>query len=312
MKFDVSDSLEFGVEIETHLPDTSPIEVGRYHSGKPVRSGPSFQGRYWSAEFDRSILAPDGRKPCEFVSPRLIGAKGIDALRDFVAFAAGSGASVNRSCGLHVTVGLRRLLGLGFSDSLIARHIGTQLCPLAHYHRLGVYASTGKGRHLPNPNGVWYSAPIQAKWGDFRNVLTNDAEPASLRLKLRELAEKSGRGYMSLLKVNSADPAIEFRVFGATLEWPEVQLHVATALGLVSRSTTLGAPMTFGTPNPARNPVEAFDALAGALGWTSPRSSFFGFGHGGCLAKPGEIATCVQVGIRNSKNFQELFGCPAV
>jgi len=48
---------------------------------------------------------------CEFVSPILKGADGLINLRDFVAWVNEIGATVDESCGLHITVGVESIIG---------------------------------------------------------------------------------------------------------------------------------------------------------------------------------------------------------
>lgn len=67
--------LDFGVEIETHLPNTDPTPVGGYHAGVQC----SWLPQGWKCERDGSISLPNQytRKACEFISPKLRGSSGI-------------------------------------------------------------------------------------------------------------------------------------------------------------------------------------------------------------------------------------------
>src|SRR5262245_46607458 len=98
-----ADAVQFGVELETYIPQGAGITVGAYHNGAPVLDFPPLAGRhYWRADRDSSILAPRRAMPCEFVSPVLSGDEGLDCLRRFVRFAlVEAKAGVNASCGLH-------------------------------------------------------------------------------------------------------------------------------------------------------------------------------------------------------------------
>jgi hypothetical protein len=100
MTIDVN-NLTFGVEIETAIPVGVDVCVGGYHCGNSVSGLP--EG--WKAEYDSSICAPSGHRPCEFVSPVLRGAEGIRQIKVVCDWLNSIGAKVNRSTGFHVHVG---------------------------------------------------------------------------------------------------------------------------------------------------------------------------------------------------------------
>src|SRR5262245_768655 len=102
----------FGVELETIIPVSAPINVGAYHCGISVRGSaenpaPAFNGANWKAEEDGSIAVnlPAYRK-CEFVSPILKGEAGVTHLIAWVEWLNAIGAKVNSSTGCHVHIGL--------------------------------------------------------------------------------------------------------------------------------------------------------------------------------------------------------------
>ena len=90
-----AERITFGVELETTIPATAGLVVGAYHIVATVRVGadvranlplnaPTFDGNHWKAERDGSIRAIPGRVPCEFVSPILKGAAGVEHLLQFL------------------------------------------------------------------------------------------------------------------------------------------------------------------------------------------------------------------------------------
>ncbi len=88
--------IQFGVELETAIPNGSAVSIGSYHNGNPVRTGitpdgrtltaPTFRNAHWRAERDGSIRCDAGFQPCEFVSPVLSGEAGVAKLREMIAF----------------------------------------------------------------------------------------------------------------------------------------------------------------------------------------------------------------------------------
>ena len=117
-----AEAITFGVELETTIPITSGVVVGAYHVGTTVRSGadaqtnmlltaPTYQGQHWKAERDGSIMTRLDRLACEFVSPILSGSQGVEHLIQFAEWARAIGANVNASCGCHITVGVKSIIG---------------------------------------------------------------------------------------------------------------------------------------------------------------------------------------------------------
>src|SRR5678815_447077 len=111
-----AEKIRFGIELETKVPRTSGIAVGGYHRGYPTRSAcaingqeliaPTFNGATWRADRDGSITCEPNEIPCEFVSPILYGAEGVESLCRFVEWMNAIGATVDTSCGVHITVGI--------------------------------------------------------------------------------------------------------------------------------------------------------------------------------------------------------------
>src|SRR5262249_7792792 len=93
--------LTFGIEIETTIPASSPVNVG--HPGQAA-AVPQLRGE-WKADRDPSIRCRSGQKQCEFVSPVFKGTEGLKQLVADVATIKSLGATVNESCGLHIHVG---------------------------------------------------------------------------------------------------------------------------------------------------------------------------------------------------------------
>ena len=114
--------IQWGIELETRLPLSAGVTVGGYHNGFAVTTGldqrdglplnaPKFKSTAWKAERDGSIRCDARQVPCEFVSPILHGSEGVEHLMEFVEWMNAIGASVNDSCGCHITVGIESIIG---------------------------------------------------------------------------------------------------------------------------------------------------------------------------------------------------------
>jgi len=122
-----ANEMTFGVEIEATIP-AGVIAVGPHGQGLPI---PQLPG--WKADRDPSIRAGHGRVACEFVSPVYTGSEGLALfVRDVEAIKA-LGASVNRTCGLHIHVGFNK------QDLPALERVTTMV---ANFEK-AIYASTG-------------------------------------------------------------------------------------------------------------------------------------------------------------------------
>jgi hypothetical protein len=135
--------IQWGIELETRLPQASNVPVGNYHAGHPVTTGitlagarsnaPAFNADTWKAERDGSIRCDAGQIPCEFVSPILHGERGVEHLIGFVEWLNAIGATVDRSCGCHITVGIESIIGTSDTKAVSEfirklAHIAPRLC----------------------------------------------------------------------------------------------------------------------------------------------------------------------------------------
>lgn len=278
------DQIEFGVEIETAIPVAAGIRVGGYHSGAPVTRGqtplgasipaPAFGRTHWRADRDGSIRCGNGYQPCEFVSPRLRGVTGIERMREFLSFANAVGATVNDSCGLHVTIGVRSILGT--ADPAVVGQFVRKLVRHAHRHAWAIYGQTGTGRHLNR-----YSHQITQFEQTFERlgVVTTGQQ-------LANLVSDCGRGMVNLLKCHGEDPAIEFRAFAATLDEAMVLHHLATVFGLCRKAASTTAIPNFRGAKTVHlgSAEEAVRRLWRVLGWAdSTDTTEIAFGLAGPL-----------------------------
>lgn len=283
----VAASYVWGIELETQVPTASELTVGGYHGNTVVTTAkdttgarldapvaPTNPSRRWRADRDGSIQCDSGYMPCEFVSPRLSGPQDLNYALDFMRWMKAIGAKVNKSCGCHITVGLHPILGPGASEPVTVNRYIRKLVRATNYHRLALFGSTGRGRHLPNPNGVHYCAPLPPNSGDVTNALRNETNNVK---RLQEFGSL-GRGMLNLQKLTSAQPCVEFRLFAGTVNTLKVAHHVACVLGIMHRTATMQKPITFCTRNPHETAPAALLHLWQWLGWIQgdARSTAYG------------------------------------
>ena len=268
-------SVLFGVELETTIPAASGVTVGSYHHGTPVTGGldsrgatlaaPRFNRLAWRAERDGSIRYNTGQQPCEFVSPILHGEDGVAALCDFVGWMGEIGATVNDSCGCHVTVSVDSVIGTG--DHAKRGEFARKLAHIAQWHARAIYGQTGTGRHVPPRCGPHYSHPFAADVAHLVKTMQSNPNPSAKM----SAASACGRGMVNFRKLFSHG-LVEFRAFAGTTNLAKVQHHVATAIGLCRRASEVECLGAFKKNKlQQRRTATAADAvkfLWDYLGWT--------------------------------------------
>ena len=235
-------SIQWGIELETRIPLSANVTVGGYHNGFAVTTGldqrdglplnaPKFQNTAWKAERDGSIRCDARQVPCEFVSPILHGSEGVEHLEKFVEWMNAIGASVNDSCGCHITVGIESIIGS--SETKAVSEFIRKLAHIARWHARSLYGQTGAGRHTNH-----YSHPLYEETGaKMRKIVTCEEE----RVKA-ECAEQCGRGMVNFRKAFKRDlrgkfiGVVEFRVFAGTVNIEKIMHHLASVLGLCRRA----------------------------------------------------------------------------
>jgi hypothetical protein len=269
--------IQWGIELETRLPAAASVPVGGYHAGLPVvaaittagarLSAPVFNSEAWKAERDGSIRCEPGQVPCEFVSPILHGEDGVEHLAAFVDWLNAVGASVDRSCGCHITVGIESIIGT--TDPKAVSAFIRKLAHIARWHARSLYGQTGTDRHLNH-----YSHPLYEQTAQhMRKLVTCEEE----RVKA-ECAEHCGRGMVNFRKAFRRDRngrfvgVIEFRVFAGTLNLDKILHHLASVLGLCRRAHEVQCLGGFGKNKvQQKRTTTAQDALRflwDYLGWT--------------------------------------------
>lgn len=269
-----AEAITFGVELETTVPTSSGLVVGGYHYGAHVRVGahattqlplnaPTFNGNHWKAERDGSITIAPGRMACEFVSPILQGSGGVEHLLQFVDWANAIGANVNPSCGCHITVGVKSIIGT--DDPQAMSEFARKIAHIARWHAMSLYGQTGTGRHLNR-----YSHTL----GEDVGSLVRRMERVSNPQRKADAANRCGRGMVNFKKLFSHG-VIEFRVFAGTLNRQKIMHHLATVLGLCRRAAEVECLGGFSkNKSQAKRTATAANALRflwDYLGWTGTK-----------------------------------------
>ncbi len=239
-----ANDMTFGVEIEATIQAGS-LTVGPHGAGYAI---PTLAG--WKADRDPSIHATGGREACEFVSPVYRGAQGLQQLTRDIAAIKAMGATVNRSCGLHVHV--------GFDRSNV--EATTRLAALVSNFEKALYAVTGtKNRE----RGRWCG-------GLNRHGSADRA------------IQQSQRNRYHIVNLGSEHPTVEFRMCSASLNAQKIVGWVRACVALVERSLTAKRvatwnPKQIAAGNSVHRSGEGQTALARlfyALGWTKGRVDY--------------------------------------
>ena len=200
-----ANEIAFGIEFETTLPNSDTTPIGAYHNGVQVPWLP--EG--WRAERDSSIHPENAfRKGCEFVSPKLRGAAGMEQVCQAIDRINEHGAKVNASCGLHITIEWT-----GDAAAL------ARLISLVGNHEKAIFASTGTRRR----EQATYTKQIK-HYGDKDQAKRRCEVDRYHIINLTHLAHGRNR--------------IEFRAFAGTLNKTKVMGYLMMCLGLVELALT--------------------------------------------------------------------------
>lgn len=305
-------NIRFGIELETKVPRTCGLAIGGYHVGYPVRSAratngqelaaPTFNGATWRADRDSSITCDAGEMPCEFVSPVLHGVEGVNALCNFMEWMCAIGATVDTSCGVHITVGIESVIGSREAGKI--SEFVRKLAHIAQWHAMSLYGQTGTGRHLSR-----YSHTLAADVERHMRKIVNTSSVADKEAA----AVACGRGMLNLQKSfrmrgDEYVGAVEFRVFAGTTSIQKVLHHLATVLGLCRRASQVQCLGAFRKNKLQAKRTQTAESavrfLWDYLGWTGgARSCALGlFGRLHC-----EFPSYGQEALRLCRKFDERY-----
>lgn len=207
-----AEEITFGVELETGIPDARrDFLIGGYHNGKLLTNAPKFEGQYWKAERDGSLNFSLSRG-CEFVSPVLHGAAGVDNLLKMVQWIKARDGRVNQSCGLHIHIGWKSVLGENITHKDLSCYIA-KLAAVVNINAFALYAQTGKRRDQSR-----YCKELTLSHKEF---LRNVRQSGSIQ-------NYAGLDRYCLLNVKPilSKGTFEFRVFAGTLDEDLILHHL--------------------------------------------------------------------------------------
>jgi hypothetical protein len=231
------DTMTFGVEIECMLPDRyvreRGIQVGRYHHGVEL---PAPFPADWTAQYDGSLDARSGYTALEIVSPVLKGMADLEQVLQVFTILNEAGAQVNNSCGFHVHVGVRSVLGARASDEGLMVRWVRRMLHLVSVHELGLFAITGKRSRLDN----CYCQTIKEQWD---RVLETTSGLEAIMRKVEDHSERYHT--LNLCNLTGGKRTVEFRLFGATLNGMQALGYIITALGIAHRAAACGVAPQF-------------------------------------------------------------------
>lgn len=280
-RVDVSaDELTFGIEIECYLPVRKVRElgivVGTYHHGYEL---PAPFPAGWKAESDGSLSRPPtGYIGVEVISPVLKGLPGILEVRRVVEMLAdrnGLNARVNNTCGQHVHVGMRSVLGSRANDFAMVAEWARRLLHLVAKHETALIAITGTETRINNT----YCSSIKGEWQQAANGLTYATLASRAPRVDRHVALNLGNLFQT-------KRTVEFRVFAGTLESKKSTGYILTALALCEKAAENIAAAAWDleptlTTGDAQYYLAAVRHLHERLAWSASASrAKFGFPSG--------------------------------
>jgi len=230
-------TITFGVEIECFMPTANALAlqlvVGNYHNGTACPSTLDPLGAGWKCEQDGSITRsnPSGYVAVEFVSPVLCGLSGYTELNRFMQLIERHGAVVNRSCGVHVSVGLASIVGGDAYGSVICnervREFVRRLLHFVSIHENGLMQIGGRHSRVNNQ----YCRSIKGRFSDIK-------KSCSLQTYWESITQQGRYTTVNLQHSRSNNARVEFRVFGGTVNPLKVLGYVSVALGIMHKAAT--------------------------------------------------------------------------
>ena len=264
----------FGIEIECLVPRTSGITAqgwsgngrnmgrmtaqqgGRTPEGQfvaaPIRESGNRKGFVCTS--DSSLDGQYGYEAVEFVSDIMQGEGDVAYLISFLEWLRSMGAKINRSCGVHVHVGIESL-GLTTVDDTCS--FIEKLTGLVAHHELGIYGQTGTNRH-------------QSRWCKrIDEQYKNQVKTAKKSKRIYDLPRD--RYFLLNLTNVSGRGTVEFRAFAGTLNTNKILGHLGTCLGLAS-AANMNSRVSW-TNSKAQTAQDAVKHLWQYLGWVSGKGA---------------------------------------
>jgi len=266
--------ITFGVEIECLVPtrwvEDHGITVGRYHHGDPLPA-PFHIG--WNAQRDGSLTSSRGYAAMEIVSPVLKGAAGLQTVLDTFRILKDAGAKVNDSCGFHVHVGGKSVLGSRADDHGLTVRWVRRMLHLMSRHEAALFAITG----VPSRRYNDFCRSIRYKWN---GVLETTSPLSTIERQVRGHGERYYT--LNLQNLMGMRRTVEFRLFGATMDGTQAVGYVVLALGIAHRAAACGTVGEFQSEGRSLNTrtwateVRALHHTLSSYGWPDGAKALWG------------------------------------
>lgn len=238
-----------GLETETELRQviagTRGVDYGghySYHGSRTLglRCQENGNGNLWVSENDGSLsgeasIGPNGRGH-EVISPVLRGVNGLTQARMVMKSLSRAGAKINKSCGLHVTVGVTntsarfRRMGKGRQAQAIGRIVDLY----DYFMDAGFNSLVSESRRPGSPSQSGYAGRFNIHGGQSFGVRGQESAKELLRNGI-------GRGVLNIGNFTS-NGTIEFRQHNGTLNGAKITNWALLCGRIVSWATTQEHP----------------------------------------------------------------------
>lgn len=259
----------FGVEIECALPtreiDQLHITVGTYHRGYPMPS--TFFPGGWKAEEDSSLTGFGSEYTAlEVVSPILSGLSGLKQIAAVIDQLNRHGMKVNKTCGLHVHVGMKSVLGVWSHDYDRVAQWLRHLLSFISRHELALFAIGGNPARMESH----YCRTIKGK-AEYQRMGSHPSyhmfEEANDHPHADRYHEGDRYHTLNVCSLFERD-TVEFRLFAATTNATKVIGYIIVALGIAYKAAIGTAVNKFeSADSDKRDAVKAVARLWQRLDW---------------------------------------------
>ena len=232
-------------ELRQVIAGTRGVEYGGhfgYHGSRTLglRAQENGNGNLWVSENDGSLsgsaaVGPMGRGH-EVISPVLRGVNGLTQARMVMKSLSRAGAKINKSCGLHVTVGVTntsarfRRMGKGRQAQAIGRIVDLY----DYFMDAGFNSLVSSSRRPGSPSQSGYANRMSIPGGQSFGTRSQDSAKQLLRYGI-------GRGVLNIGNFTS-NGTIEFRQHNGTLNGAKITNWALLCGRIVSWATTQEHP----------------------------------------------------------------------
>lgn len=257
----ILENITFGIEIECNFPLEKARQYGIQVTSRNWSSMLSMNHindldnnpfTDWEAGYDSTITRKRGYHGIEFTSKVLQGEAGLKSAVRFFKWLEAEGAIVDRSCGLHIHVGVKSFTEGEDIDTAIEMVLKTM--KFANSIKTCIFAQGGSAYRYLRHN---YATPrvdknrpeVQAR----RRSVPTFSDSKFTFLNTHRIAYNG---------ITSNRATVEFRAFAGTCNYQKVLTHLLTAFTCVHAGMTLKRSTWNGRHQTADLGFEAFDAFA--------------------------------------------------